>query len=160
MVSCSNGRGFFWNSALASHNLYDNSAPEGRPPEAAVAYKLAWQGRRFALALHPFRRETRPGFSTFAQPCADWMRGTGMSRCIDNQGALPPDTRRVRLSRPTPRPTVRRLDTRQRHVPLHRQSGSLAPRYLRVSGFARRHQRPAPCRAGLAAGARPLHSDP
>jgi len=29
-------------------------------------------------------------------------------------------------------PTVRRLDARQRRVPLHRQSGSLAPRYPRV----------------------------
>ena len=56
-----------------------------------------------------------------AQPCAGWMRGNGISRCIDIRGL-------------SPKP--------------------------RVSGFARRHQRPAPCRAGLAAGARPLHPDP
>jgi hypothetical protein len=62
----------------------------------------AWQGRRFALPLHPTRagsvspppctprRGTRPGSSTFAQPYADWMRGNGVSRCIDSQGLSHP----------------------------------------------------------------------
>jgi hypothetical protein len=40
--------------------------------------------------LHPRRKAFR--LSTPDQPCAAWMRGNGVSRCIDNQGALPPDT--------------------------------------------------------------------
>jgi hypothetical protein len=59
--------------------------------------------------------------STPDRPCADRLRGNGVSRCIDIRGL-------------SPKP--------------------------RVSGFARRHQRPAPCRAGPAAGARPLHPVP
>jgi hypothetical protein len=39
------------------------------------------------------------------------MDGNGISRCIENQGALPPDTRRVRHSRPTPRRKAFRLWT-------------------------------------------------
>jgi hypothetical protein len=69
----------------------------------------------------PTPRRNAFRLSTPDQPCADWMRGTGISRCIDIRGL-------------SPKP--------------------------RVSGFARRHPRPAPCRAGLAAGARPLHSVP
>ena len=36
------------------------------------------------------------------QPYADWMRGNGVSRCIDSRGPCPRHPR-VRLSRPTPR---------------------------------------------------------
>ncbi len=79
---------------------------------------------------HPRRGAFRPRDP--GQPCADWMRGNGMPRCIDNQGALPPDTHRARLSRPAPRREAFRLSTPDR----------------------------TPCRAGLAAGARPLHPDP
>ena len=70
-----------------------------------------------------------------------------------------PTTRNpARLRRPLP--TLRGLDGRQRRVPLHRQSGEpCSPDTLSVR-LSRPTPQPAPCRAGSAAGARPLHPDP
>ena len=42
-----------------------------------------------------------------SQPCAGWMRGNGVFRCIDIRGLAPKP--RVRLSRPTPRAGARPL---------------------------------------------------
>jgi len=44
--------------------------------------------RAFA-PLHPRRKAFR--LSTPDQPCADWIRGSGMPRCTGNRRALPPD---------------------------------------------------------------------
>ena len=97
-------------------------------------------------------RPLHPGKVLFAldpnHPCAGWMRGNGVSRCIDSQAFAPDTTSRGVPSPCTPtkgrscpldtRPTLRGLDARHRHVPLHRQSGAFAP--------------PTPCR--------PMHYDP
>jgi hypothetical protein len=70
------------------------------------------------------------------------MRDNGMSRCIDIQGLAPkpasgaivPPTPATRIPARflRPFPTVRRLDARQRYVPLHRHSGP-CPETLRRS---------------------------
>ena len=39
--------------------------------------------------LHPLDRASLPRYP--GQPCSDWMRGNGLSRCIDSQ-AFAPDT--------------------------------------------------------------------
>ena len=39
---------------------------------------------------HAPRRKGVPALSTPDQPCAGWMRGIGLSRCIDNQGLSRP----------------------------------------------------------------------
>ena len=44
------------------------------------------------------------------QPSAGWMRGNGVSRCIDIQGALLPETPASGLSRP---------DTHEERLTLH-----------------------------------------
>jgi hypothetical protein len=80
-----------------------HTAPRtGRPRKGAVRRSLG-KGAAPPLPLHPSpawglsrppctpRRGTRPGSCDLPQPSADWMRGNGVSRCIDNQGALPPD---------------------------------------------------------------------
>jgi hypothetical protein len=55
-----------------------------RPPVRSLPSK-----GRFAAPCTP-RRRTRPGSSIFARPCAGWMRGNGISRCIENQESLAP----------------------------------------------------------------------
>ena len=77
-------------------------APEGK---RCVVTQHAWQGRRFARPLHPtraggFRTPMHPRRGAFlprdpdhihgGQPCAGWMRGNGLSRCIDNRERLAP----------------------------------------------------------------------
>jgi hypothetical protein len=126
------GRSRNWGSRLvilflASHVMYHNNSPKW----GIAALHHAWQGRRFALPLHPSRAggfgprapttkgvpaprprppvrrlDTRSGFrarhheqggsgpmhpgkALFAldpnHPCAGWMRGNGVARCIASQ---------------------------------------------------------------------------
>src|ERR1019366_2710912 len=90
----------------------------------------------------PPDEEPGPVLTISPQPCAGWMRDNGMSRCIDIQG-LAPKPASGAIVPPTPAtknparflrssPTVRRLDARQRLVPLHRHSGP-CPETLRRS---------------------------
>ena len=61
------------------------------------------------------------------------MRGNDVSRCIDSQAFTPDTTTRNPARFLRPFPTVRRLDARQRRVPLHRHSEGLAPETPRRS---------------------------
>ena len=122
--------------------------PKGVPPLDTRPTLRGLDARQRCVPLHrqsgslaprsPRVRLSRPTprrkafrLSTPDQPCAGWMRGNGVSRCSGVRDI-------AALTRPSPRP----------------------PPKPRVSGFVCRHPRPAPCRAGLAAGARPLHPDP
>jgi hypothetical protein len=96
-----------------------------------VRTQHAWQGRRFALPLHPFRaggfrapvhprRGTRPGSCDLPQPCTGWIRGQ----------AFAPDTTTKGVPAPRPGPTVRRLDTRSGFRARHHDEMRSASRHL------------------------------
>ena len=106
---------------LARAALRPPAAPhQSRGPSAPVHPTT----RNPARFLRPFPTvrglDARPGFRArphdegarprpldLSQPCAGWMRGNGLSRCIDIRGLAPKP--RVRLSRPTPRAGARPL---------------------------------------------------
>ena len=78
------------------------------PRVSAQPRRSTWQGRRFARPLHPTRAggvslpPCTPRRGAFlpldpdhihgGQPCADWMRGNGVARCIASQASLAPPT--------------------------------------------------------------------
>ena len=132
---------------------------------------MAWQGRRFARPLHPTRAggfrapcthdEERSGPSTLTNRAPVGCAATASPVASTFGAALPstPAQRQAFVPRHhdenparflTTCPTVRRLDARQRRVPLHRHSGISAlawpsPRSPRspkpcVRRFAARHR--------------------
>jgi hypothetical protein len=136
---------------------------------------------RSVPAPRPGRKAFR--LSTPDQPFADWMRGNGVARCIANQGAISALTRPSATVASIPDTPAHgghlgayaafgrgRLDPLRPRVmgvpapdtPDQGAIGSLRDPILgtRAGASAPRHPRPAPCRAGLAAGARPLHPVP
>ena len=115
-----------------------------RPPVASLP------SRGLSRPLHP-RRGTRPGSCDLPQPCADWMRGNGMSRCIDSQ-AFAPDTTTRSVPAPSTLPNRAPVGCAATACPVASTFGAF-PRNP-ASGFRPRHHDRA-CRADGSRSAAP-----
>ncbi len=124
---------------LASHNML-NASRLRRDRQGRTRFPC-WLGKGGASPsrcipseqglsrpVHPRRRAflpLDPDHGHGGQPCAGWMRGNGVSRCIDNQGALPPDT-----------------PASGQFAPRHQRAGRLSPRH--PDARQEMHPRPGP----------------